>query len=263
MIAEDEEMAERAMCLRQMMNEFLRRMTPQERDRNMQVHLAQARGKARNGDLLRQATDRALRIVAARSPEKGVRPMHDALIETLNEVVGALDALRIPHAITGSVASSVYGEPYSSLDVDVVVQAGSKQATDLAKRLTPRFYAPEDMLTDAARDRGFTNVVDNRTGLKVDLSFVGESGFFGIVMRRRAKSKIGTDSPEFDFVTPEDVILMKLLWRKETRSQKQWQNALSVARVKGARMDWKYLFEQARGLDIEEDLIRLRDEAGI
>ena len=189
--------------------------------------------------------------------------MDDALIETLNEVVGALDALNIPHAITGSVATSVHGEPYSSLDVDLIVQANSQQATDLAKRLTPRFYAPEDMLEEAARERGFTNVLDNRTGFKVDLSFVGESGFFGTVMQRRMKSKIGTESPEFDFVTPEDVILMKLVWRRDTQSQKQWDNALSVARVRGARMDWKYLFEQARVLEIENDLIKLRDEAGI
>ena len=67
-----------------------------------------------------------------------------------------------------------------------------------------------------------------------------------------------------DYTGPaEDIILMKLLWRRDTRSTKQWENALSVARVKGARMDWKYLFEQARTLDIEEDLIALRDEAGI
>ena len=56
---------------------------------------------------------------------------------------------------------------------------------------------------------------------------------------------------------------MKLLWRKDTQSTKQWDNALGVARVKGARMDWKYLFENAKSLGVEDDLIRLRDEAGI
>lgn len=189
--------------------------------------------------------------------------MNDALIETLQEVTGVLDSLRVPYAVTGSVASSVHGEPYSSLDVDLVLQASPRQATDLAKRLTPRFSAPQDMLSEAARDRAFTNVIDNRTGLKVDLSFVSESGFFGTVMKRRVKSKIGTESPEFDFVTPEDIILMKLVGRKDTQSQKQWDNALSVAQVRGARMDWKYLFIQARDLEIEKDLVKLRDEAGI
>jgi hypothetical protein len=64
-------------------------------------------------------------------------------------------------------------------------------------------------------------------------------------------------------VTAEDIILMKLLWRRESRSEKQWSNALSVARVKRAKLDWKYLLEQARSLGIEDDLVKLRDAAGI
>jgi len=50
---------------------------------------------------------------------------------------------------------------------------------------------------------------------------------------------------------------------QDTQSQKQWESALSVARVRNVNLDWKYLFEQARSLGIEEDLIKLRDEAGI
>ena len=56
---------------------------------------------------------------------------------------------------------------------------------------------------------------------------------------------------------------MKLVWRQDSRSEKQWKNALSVARVRGVTLDWKYLFEQARELKIEDDLVKLRDEAGI
>ena len=44
--------AERAEKLRRMTADFLRSMTPQERDRTMQVHLAQARGPTRNAMLL-------------------------------------------------------------------------------------------------------------------------------------------------------------------------------------------------------------------
>lgn len=102
-----------------------------------------------------------------------------------------------------------------------------------------------------------------RTGLKIDLSFIGKDVFLQETLRRRVRRQIGSHPYEFWFVTPEDVILMKLVWRKDTESQKQWENALSVARVKGAWMDWKYLFEQARALEIEDDLIKLRDESGI
>jgi hypothetical protein len=64
-------------------------------------------------------------------------------------------------------------------------------------------------------------------------------------------------------VTPEDIILMKLLWRRESRSEKQWRDALGVAKVQGTRMDWNYLWDQAEHLQIKHDLTQLRDEAGI
>ena len=238
-------------------------MTPQQRDRWMQVFLAQARGPARNGDLLRQSVDRALKINAARQNRIGMACMEDALIETLSQVVDALEALGVVYAVTGSVASAVHGEPYSSMDDDLIVLATANDAARLSSRLTPRFYAPEDMLMDAVTQHSFVNVVDNRTGFKIDLSFVGDDAFLLAVLRRRVRACIGTHAKEFWFVTPEDVILMKLVWRKDTRSTKQWENALSVARIKGTRMDWEYLFQRAKDLGVENDLNQLRDEAGI
>jgi hypothetical protein len=189
--------------------------------------------------------------------------MENVLINTLGEVAKILDKEGIPYAITGSVASSVFGEPFVSEDVDLVLHATPKEAGAIARQFPPRFYAPEDMLVEAAQKQTLANAIDNRTGLKVDLSFVPRTGFFAQVIAHRIKVQIGSDGPVFSFVTPEDVILMKLLWRKDSRSQKQWDNALSVAKVRGASLDWKYLFEQAEHLGLKADLEKLRDEAGV
>lgn len=233
------------------------------RDRRLQTFLAQARGPIRNGDLLRSTIDRMLLIRESQRPEGERRDVQDALVTTLTETVEALEAAGIHYAITGSIASSVHGEPVTSLDVDLLVQGEPSQAAVAAVKLGPRFYAPPDMLESAARELGFVNVIDNLTSFKVDLSFAPREGFLAGVMKRRVRHRIGGSGPEFWFVTPEDVILMKLLWRKDTLSSKQWENALSVARVRGARMDWGYLFGQSRLLGLEGDLVRLRDEAGI
>lgn len=233
-----------------------------ERDRRMQVYFAQARGPLRNGDLLRASTDRMLRIRASRSGSE-VETMDDALIETLTAVADALEAEGADYAITGSVASSLHGEPFMSQDVDLLVRASPAQARRISARLTPRFYAPDDMLMEAAGKHTFANVVDNRTGLKADLSFVPPDGFIAEALQRKSRARIGSAPREYWVVSAEDVILMKLLWRKDTRSSKQWDNALSVARVQGARLDWNRLFTQARRLDLVADLETLRDEAGI
>ena len=56
-MTEDEAaMVERAVKLRKMTAEYLRDMTPQQRDRMLQTHLAQARGPMGNIVLLRQMT---------------------------------------------------------------------------------------------------------------------------------------------------------------------------------------------------------------
>lgn len=77
MTTHDQEAIERATRLRRMMNEYLRTRTPQERDRTMQVHLAQARGPLRNAMLLFDMTAMLLRArQTARAKEQHVQK-HD------------------------------------------------------------------------------------------------------------------------------------------------------------------------------------------
>lgn len=237
-------------------------LSPPARDRWLQVFLAQARGKVRNGQLLRAAYARAVQQMAIRKGMEVTSFMADPLIETLTFVTEQLDLLEIPYAITGSLASSAHSEPAQTMDGDLLLVAPPSKAAALSQALAPRFYAPQDMLEDAARSGGFINVIDGRTSIKIDLTFVGDD-YLRQCIRGRVRERIGDHPGEFWFVAAEDIILMKLLWRKDTQSAKQWENALGVARYKGTRMDWKYLFEQARALGLEKDLIKLRDEAGI
>lgn len=187
----------------------------------------------------------------------------EPFVDVIRSAVDVLDRVGIPYAITGSVASGLHGEPVNTYDVDIVVRMTPTQAAKLHAELPQRFYRSPERLREVAERGGLANLIDAETGLKVDLSVVEKSPFFDTVMARRALTSFGEEAPSFVTVTREDIILMKLLWRRDSLSEKQWRDALSVARVNGARMDWKYLFEQARGLGIEEDLIRLRDDAGI
>lgn len=195
---------------------------------------------------------------------KPVRIMADDILsEVLAVTVNALDAQGIEYAVTGSVASSVHGEPFASMDVDIAVRMTVEQARQLAQTLPRRFYRSDEAMIEAARNGTMTNLVDTETNLKVDLCVLLPSRFHDSVFARRVRRPLLHDEPTFHFVSAEDVILMKLLWRKDSRSQKQWDNALSVVRVQGARLDWKYLFDQARELDLVADLTALRDEGGV
>jgi hypothetical protein len=153
------------------------------RDRRLLAFLAQAR----NGDLLRATIDRMLSFQESRRPESERRDVQDALVTTLTETVKALEAAGIRYAITGSIASSVHGDPVTSLDVDLLVQGEPSQAAVAAANLGQRFYAPQEMLDAAAHNLGFVNVIDNLTCFKVDLSFAAREGFLAGVMQHRVR----------------------------------------------------------------------------
>jgi hypothetical protein len=186
-----------------------------------------------------------------------------SFIDLIKAAVDSLERAGIEYAITGSVATAVHGEPITTHDVDIIVRMSPAQASQLDAELPQRFYRSSERLRDVATRGGLANLIDAETGLKVDLSVVQKTDFFDSVMRRKVPVEFGEGAPSFVTVTAEDIILMKLLWRKDSQSEKQWRDALIVVRVRGAGMDWKYLFGQARSLGIEADLIRLRDEAGI
>lgn len=189
--------------------------------------------------------------------------MDDPLVDIMQATIAAFDSAGVQYAVTGSIASGIHGEPRSSIDVDIVVRMTVDQAKQVAGNLPDRFYRNAERFEEVARQGGIANVIDADSGLKVDVSVLPDGPFYDSVLARRVSIKFGADGPSFFTVTAEDVILMKLVWRRETKSQKQWENALSVARIQGARMDWKYLFDQAQSLGLDDDLTRLREEAGI
>ncbi len=109
-----------------------------------------------------------------------------------------------------------------------------------------------------------TNLVDPSSGLKIDLSVQSDTPYMNQVFaRRRLVALPGVGGGEIHVVSPEDVVLMKLEWRKGTRSQRQYDDALGVVRALGATLDWVYLMHWARDLGISSDFDALKADAGL
>lgn len=250
-------------ALHLLMNDYIRDRSPQERDRMMQVHLAEARGTKRNADLLMQSTEAILRLRGSTRHIDGGMVADDPLTHVLSLTLQAIENAGVAYAIAGSFAAGMFGEPIADLTINIILRATPQQAVAVGQSLAPRFYTPEDRLAVAARRGDMMNVIDVATSLKLDLSFVRDDAFLQTVLLRSGEREFGSSGRSFRFVTPEDIILMKLEWRKDTKSQKQWDNVLSVMRVQRNRLDWKYMYDQAEALGVTEVLIRMRDEAGI
>ncbi|HEY5172402.1 MAG TPA: hypothetical protein VIK54_11820 [Acidimicrobiia bacterium] len=91
-----------------------------------------------------------------------------------------LDALGIAYALGGSMASSLVGEPRSTVDVDIAIKLENEAGAALLERATAEFYVPIDAARAAIDAHSSFNLVDTAYGLKVDLFVLGE-GLCGLV----------------------------------------------------------------------------------
>jgi hypothetical protein len=181
--------------------------------------------------------------------------------ELLRRIIQILDGLEIAYMVTGSVTSSLQGEPRSTHDLDLVVDLTESAADRLLVALPPSdFYVSEPAIREALARRTTFNLVDLAGGDKVDFWILTDEPFDrSRFSRKRIVEALGL---RFPVSAPEDTILMKLRWAKLSGgSQKQFTDALRVYEVQHGILDLDYLNEWASRLGVESLWQQLRDEA--
>ena len=179
-------------------------------------------------------------------------------------VADALDACSISYAVGGSVASSISGEPRSTLDVDMVVSMSDADVDPLIRSLGGEFHADPDALRRAVRARSSANLVHLATSMKVDLFVEGGSALDTALLDRRQRVRVSADPERHLYVhAPEDILLQKLRWYRLSgdASDRQWRDALGILIVQAGRLDETYLGRAADTLGVTDLLHKAQREA--
>jgi hypothetical protein len=181
--------------------------------------------------------------------------------ELLKRVVDVLDAAGVPYMATGSIVSSLQGEPRSTHDIDLVVAITPAGAQALLKAFPPPDYYLDDLaVREAMRRRDMFNLLDITQGDKVDFWILKDEPFDQECFSRRYAEQL----PDLElFVSrPEDTILQKLRWANLSGgSEKQFVDALRVYEVQFQRLDLEYIGQWAKRLDVQGEWLRLQQEA--
>lgn len=178
----------------------------------------------------------------------------------LFQVLDALETLDIPYMIVGSFASTFWGRPRMTHDADLVIQIAPQQVPQLARLLTPHFYAPEFVIADAVRKRDQFNAIHLATAFKIDFWLLKNTPYAQESFRRRLLGEVsGRDA----WMTgPEDTILSKLLWYRDAPVlERQFQDVLEVYEIQGPYLEQDYLDRWADALEIRNLLDRVRQES--
>jgi hypothetical protein len=169
----------------------------------------------------------------------------------LIKIVKVLERLKIPYFVTGGMAVTVWGRPRFTADIDVIVQMQPKDVITLEKTLSAiseASYIDIDSIRNALNQYGEFNFVDGESGMKVDFWILKNTPFGMSQLKRR---KIQTVlRKKIYFVSPEDLILSKLIWHKESPTGRQLDDVESVLRVSKEKLDYKYLKTWAIKLDL-------------
>lgn len=183
--------------------------------------------------------------------------------ELLKKVIKALEDAKLEYMVTGSVASSLQGEPRSTHDIDLVISVQKSAVKKLVKAFPPPdFHLDEDSILNAIDTKGMFNLINIREGDKVDFWILTNEPFDKSRFSRKYEEEVM--GIKMQVSTPEDTILMKLKWAKLSGgSEKQFTDALRVYEVQSEKLDREYLESWARELNIESLWRRLLAEAEI
>jgi hypothetical protein len=96
-------------------------------------------------------------------------------IQVALQVADALEACGLLYLVGGSVASSIGGEPRTTLDVDMVVAMAATDVDRFLAALGSEFYADDAAIRRAIRQHSSVNLIHRPSAIKVDLFIAGGS----------------------------------------------------------------------------------------
>ena len=92
-------------------------------------------------------------------------------------VAEILETLGIRYVLGGSLASTTFGEPRTTLDVDVVVDVSPADVDPLVDAIHPEFMVDRNWVRDEVQRRGSFQMIHNATIIRVDVFVPTWSGF--------------------------------------------------------------------------------------
>jgi predicted nucleotidyltransferase len=160
--------------------------------------------------------------------------------QVLLELARALERQGVPYMVIGGHANALWGEPRSTLDIDVTVWLEDDRITELLEGLSPNFAT---LVTDAVEFVRETRVLplEAEGGLRVDVIF-GLLPFEENAIERAVPIEVR--GQQVRFVTADDLILLKIVSTRD----RDLEDVRGIVRRRLEKLDLEYLEPRIREL---------------
>jgi len=178
--------------------------------------------------------------------------------ELLIHTIKALEKIGCEYMLTGSLVSSMQGEPRATHDIDITVTMTGDKIEAFLREFPPEdYYYDLESAKTAMECEDMFNILVINSGDKVDIWAITKSAFDQSRFAR--KQSISLFDLDVKVSSPEDTILMKLLWAKMSDgSEKQQFDAAKVYEMQSDILDHSYLSAWIAELELENEFAGIK-----
>lgn len=170
-------------------------------------------------------------------------------LEVLKMVTECLKEAGIPYMVTGSIASNFYAVPRMTRDIDIVIELKPPDVEKIYRIFSTDFYIDKDVVKNEVARRGMFNIIHNEYVIKVDFIVRKDTEYRQKEFHRRRPIQV--EGRELFLVAPEDLILSKLEWAKESHSDMHLKDVKSIL-GSVEDLDYDYLQKWAAELGLSD-----------
>lgn len=140
-------------------------------------------------------------------------------LDILKLVCQKLDQANIPYMLTGSFAANFYAVPRMTRDIDIVIAIQNSKIDRLFATFHQDFYIDKESIKEAIKHQGMFNIIHNDSVFKIDFVVLKDTAYRSTEFLR--KRQVQMDNVQIWIVAPEDLIISKLDWAKDSLSKMQ------------------------------------------
>ena len=172
----------------------------------------------------------------------------------INDVSQKLIEHQISFMLTGSIAMNYFVEPRMTRDIDIVIHLIKENIPLVMKMFEKDYYIDEEAIKWAIENNRMFNIIHNETVTKVDFILRKSNTYRLLEFERR--QQIQFLNVKTYIVSLEDLIISKLYWMKDSKSDFQKRDILLLL---ASSHDTLYVEKWSKNLGLESILEEIKN----
>ena len=169
------------------------------------------------------------------------------MLSFFQKITDVLDQNHIPYMLSGSIALGIYTVPRMTRDIDFVIHLEAKNLDLFVESFKEGFYCDKDAIKDAMIGPvKMFNIIDHESGYKADFVVLKDDPYRQEEFSRR--QKVTYIGKTIYVVSPEDLLISKLIWIQDYQSSLQIEDIKSLVIIEG--LDWDYISKWIKQLKL-------------